>query len=395
MASGRTYRIDDGRKGLAVLGSTGSIGRNTLEVVRRHPERFRVVSLCAGTNITLLKEQIQEFKPEFVSVLTRESAEELRREYGGSVRVGYGMEGTIEAGTYESVDLTVSAISGASGLVPTISAIRAGKDIALANKETLVMAGYIVMEEARRRKVRLLPVDSEHSAIFQALAGHRKEDIKRIILTASGGPFLRLPLKSLEKVTPDEALRHPNWRMGKKITIDSATLMNKGLEVIEARWLFDVSHRRIEVFIHPQSVVHSMVEYIDGSIVAQMGSADMRGPIAYALSYPERIESGVHSLDLINARFEFMSPEKDRFPCLELAYMAIERGGGVPAVLNAADEVAVDSFLEGRIGFTDIYRVIREVLEMDVPSRAQSIEDILNADLWARRKAEEVIRGMG
>jgi 1-deoxy-D-xylulose-5-phosphate reductoisomerase len=382
----------DRMRGVAILGSTGSIGRSTLEVIRRHPGRFMVVTLAAGTNTELLKRQIEEFGPEFVSVMTEEAAVAIKRVFGSKVEVGFGLEGSSRAATHEGADITVSAIVGAAGLMPTLAAIRAGKDIALANKETLVAAGLIVMEEVRKQGVRLLPVDSEHSAVFQILQGHRREDIRRIILTASGGPFLNLPLHGLESATPEEALKHPNWKMGKRITIDSATLMNKGFEVIEARWLFDVPPEKISVYIHPQSIVHSMVEYIDGSIVAQMGSSDMKGPIAYALSYPERVEAGVENFPLAGRKLEFMEPESERFPSLALAYNALSSGGTFPAVLNAADEVAVESFLERRIPFTGIYRTIAEVLERHSPGRADSVEDILEADRWARGMAEGVVK---
>lgn len=381
-----------GVKGIAVLGSTGSIGRSTLEVMRRHPGSFRVVTLAAGTNVELLKAQVQEFRPAFVSVLTEEASGSLKSYIDASTEVGFGLEGAERAATYEGVDITVSAIVGAAGLLPTLAAIRAGKDVALANKETLVAAGPIVMEEVRKNGVRLLPVDSEHSAVFQALLGHRREDIKRIILTASGGPFLNRPIQELDGATPDEALKHPNWDMGRRITVDSATLMNKGFEVIEARWLFDVPLEKIVVYIHPQSIVHSMVEYIDGSIMAQMGSSDMKGPIAYALSYPERVDSGAESLSLAGETFEFMEPEPGRFPALELAYKALEQGGTSPAVLNAADEVAVESFLERRMPFTGIYRTIAEVLTMHTPKDARTVEDVLEADRWARNTAEGVVK---
>lgn len=374
-------------KGLAILGSTGSIGRNTLEVVRRHPERFKVVSLAAGANIGLLKKQIEEFSPLFVSALTRELELEIKRTFGKRLKTGSGAEGPIQAACHDEVDMAVSAISGASGLLPTIAAIRAGKDIALANKETLVMAGPVVMDEVRRNGVRLLPVDSEHSAIFQALTGHNAADVRRIILTASGGPFLKASFKSLKAATPRQALNHPRWKMGRKISVDSATLMNKGLEVIEAAFMFGLPAGRISVCIHPQSIVHSMVEYIDGSIVAQLSTTDMKGPIAYALSYPERIASGIRNLDLKGLILEFKDPEPRRFPCLSLAYDALKAGGTMPAALNAADEVAVEMFLKKRIGFTDIFKVIAGVLDAFKPQALRSVEDAIEADRLARLKA--------
>jgi 1-deoxy-D-xylulose-5-phosphate reductoisomerase len=381
-------------KRLAILGSTGSIGRSTLDVVRRRPDRFKVVALAAGNNTALVKEQTEEFAPEFVSVLTGEAAGELRKSLSVPVEVGYGEEGVLRAAGFDGVDMAVAAISGAAGLVPTLKAIRAGKDIALANKETLVCAGPLVMEEVKKAGVSLLPVDSEHSAVFQALAGHGVSDVQRIVLTASGGPFLNLPIEELNSVTPEEALKHPRWSMGRKITVDSATMMNKGLEVIEARWLFGIDPDRISVVVHPQSIVHSLVEYADGSMVAQLGATDMRGPIAYALSYPERVDAGVPRLDLSGLTLEFSEPEPERYPCLALAYTALRQGGTMPAVLNAADEVAVDMFLKGFISFTDIFRVIREVFDLYAPKVISSLENVLEDDAWARQKAGQVIKSM-
>lgn len=374
-------------KRISILGSTGSIGRSTLDVVRMHPERFRVVSLAAGNNITVLKEQVEEFRPSFVSVADRETAEALKGSLTVPVEVGFAAEGAARAAAFDGAAMCVAAISGAAGLLPTMAAIRAGVDIALANKETLVLAGGLVMDEVRRQGIRLLPVDSEHSAVYQSMAGHRPEDIRRIILTASGGPFLRTPVSDFAKITPDEALRHPKWKMGRKITVDSATLVNKGLEVIEARWLFGVPPDKISVVIHPQSIVHSMVEYVDGSVMAQMGSPDMKGPIAYALSWPERIDSGTPALDFRGLSLEFLEPEPERFPCLALAYEALKAGGTAPAVLNAADEVAVELFLEGALPFTGIHRVITEVMEKAGSREVRCIEDILEADRLARETA--------
>ncbi|MBI5587090.1 MAG: 1-deoxy-D-xylulose-5-phosphate reductoisomerase [Deltaproteobacteria bacterium] len=384
--------MDTGQKALAVLGSTGSIGRNTLEVVRANPLKFTVASLAAGNNLELLKEQALEFKPSFVSVATPEAAQELRSSLPSAVTVGYGVDGAVEAATLEVVEMVLSAISGSSGLIPTMAAIKGGKDIALANKETLVMAGPLVMAEVKKRGVRLLPVDSEHSAVFQSLTGHRRCDIKRIILTASGGPFLKTPAEALATVTPAEALRHPKWKMGRKISVDSATLVNKGLEVIEASYLFELPPSKISVAIHPQSIVHSMVEYIDGSIVAQMSNPDMKGPIAYALSYPERIEAGTPPLNLSGLTLEFMEPDAERFPCLGLSYEALRMGGSATAVLNAADEVAVEMFLKGGLSFTEIYRVVSEVLGRHRASEINSIDDVLEADAWARDAARGLIK---
>ncbi len=382
-------------KHLAILGSTGSIGVNTLDIVRQFPEQFKVISLSAGLNIDLLKEQILQFQPSLVSVLNREVAERLQHGLiGVKVEVVHGVEGLIRVATHPEVTLVVSAMVGAVGLIPTLSAIKTGKSIALANKEPLVMAGKIVMEEAKNNGVQILPIDSEHSAIFQSLVGHRKEDIRRLILTASGGPFLNLPLSKLHDVTVQDALNHPHWEMGKKITIDSASLMNKGLEVIEAHWLFDIPVEKIMVRIHPQSIIHSMVEYIDGSIICQMGIADMRIPIAYALSFPKRMNLQLSPLDLSRVGpLTFSDPDPEKFPCLRLAYQSIEIGETLPAVLNAANEVAVNAFLEGSIQFTEIPFIIQRVMEAHEVKKVQMIEDILKADQWAREKAKLIIEG--
>jgi 1-deoxy-D-xylulose-5-phosphate reductoisomerase len=382
-------------KRLTILGSTGSIGVNTLDVVRQFPDRFDVIGLSAGLNIKLLKEQILRFKPRIVSVLSREAAGDLQKDLAGiEVEVVYGVEGLIRVATHPEATQVVSAIVGAVGLIPTLSAIKTGKSIALANKESLVMAGKIVMEEVRKNGVQILPVDSEHSAIFQALLGHRKEDIRRLILTASGGPFHQHSISRLHEVTVKDALNHPHWEMGKKITIDSASLMNKGLEVIEAHWLFDVPVERIVVWIHPQSVVHSMVEYIDGSIIGQMGIADMRIPISYALSFPKRMNLKLPSLDLSQTGpLTFSPPDPEKFPCLRLAYQSIEIGETMPVILNATNEVAVNGFLEGRIKFTDIPILIQRVMEAHEVKTARTIEDILRADQWAREKAKTIIEG--
>jgi len=382
-------------KRLAILGSTGSIGVNTLDIVRQFPERFEVISLSAGLNTQLLKEQILQFRPKMVSVLNKELSEALQRELPGiSVKIVHGVEGLIQVATHPEVDQVVSAIVGAVGLIPTLSAIKTGKSIALANKEPLVMAGKIVMEEAKRSQSQILPVDSEHSAIFQALLGHRKEDVHRLILTASGGPFLSLPFSRLHEVTVKEALRHPHWEMGKKITIDSASLMNKGLEVIEAHWLFNIPVEKIVVFIHPQSVIHSMVEYIDGSIITQMGITDMRIPISYALSFPERLNLNLPPLDLQKSEaLTFSLPDPERFPCLKLAYRSIEIGETMPTILNAANEVAVSAFLEGSLKFTEIPLLLQRVMEEHEVKPFHTIEDILKADHWARERSKAFLEG--
>ncbi len=381
-------------KRLAVLGSTGSIGVNTLDIVRQFPDRFKVVSLSAGQNIQLLKKQILQFRPKVVSLLNKGLSDALRNDVALPVEIVHGVEGLIQVATHPDVDHVVSALVGAVGLIPTLAAIKAGKPVALANKEALVMAGKIVMEEARRNKVQILPVDSEHSAIFQALLGHRKEDVRRIILTASGGPFLKMALHALDGVSAKEALHHPNWEMGRKITIDSASLMNKGLEVIEAHWLFDTPVEKIDVQIHPQSVVHSMVEYVDGSIVAQMGITDMRVPISYALSFPYRLPLNLPHLNLFEkGELTFFPPDPERFPCLGLAYASLEIGETMPAVLNAANEVAVNAFLEGSIKFTDLPLLIRQVMNEHEVKPVQTIEDVLKADQWARERTKSILQG--
>ncbi len=380
-------------KRLAVLGSTGSIGVNTLDIAGRFENEFKVMALSAGTNIRLLRKQIERFNPKVVSVLNEALANTLKREISPrKTEVFFGVEGLIQIASLPEIDLVVSALVGAAGLIPTISAIKAKKSIALANKESLVMAGKIIIEEARENGVTILPVDSEHSAIFQALVGRSKDEVKRIILTASGGPFLNLPYEKMKEVTAKEALHHPTWDMGRKVSIDSASLMNKGLEVIEARWLFGVSTEQIAVQIHPQSVVHSMVEYIDGSIAAQMGITDMRIPISYALSYPKRLRLDLPPLDLYHMDgLTFLPPDIERFPCLRLAYRSMEMGETMPAVLNAANEVAVNSFLEGIIKFTDIPQVVEKVMENHQVSPLTTLDDALRADQRAREKTKELI----
>ncbi|MFV0438234.1 MAG: 1-deoxy-D-xylulose-5-phosphate reductoisomerase [Desulfopila sp.] len=384
-------------KRIALLGSTGSIGANVLEVVRQFPEKYRIASLAAGRNVSLLADQVIEFQPELISVLDSQGAAELRRllPRRWRERIVYGSDGNLQAAAIADADFTVSAIVGAAGLLPTLAAIRAGKPVGLANKETLVMAGKIVMDQAMRHKVPILPVDSEHSAIFQALAAGRRQDVAKIILTASGGPFRNTGEDELARVSCEQALNHPNWAMGPKITIDSATLMNKGLEVIEARWLFDMTAEAIEVVIHPQSVVHSLVEYHDGSVIAQMGIPDMRIPIAYALSYPERLPLQLTPLRLTQcAQLEFHPPRHSCFPALGLAFAALRSGGVAPAVLNAANEVAVAAFLQRRIAFVKITQTVANTLERVHTGSEDSLDDILAADMTARRVAEECIRAL-
>lgn len=381
-------------KKITVLGSTGSIGVSALDVVEKNPRRFRVVALAAGKNIKLLQKQIEKFRPLKVSVTDDQSASELRNLLPPKIRtkIFTSAEGLQEVASFSGSDIVVSAISGAAGLLPTLAAINAGKDIALANKETMVMAGDIVTKKAKEKKINILPVDSEHSAIFQCLQGQEHKNINKIILTASGGPFFKYKTNELKKVTVGQALKHPNWKMGKKITVDSASMMNKGLEVIEAKWLFALEMDKIEILIHPQSVVHSMVELIDGSVLAQLGIPDMRTPIAYALTYPERMENDLQHLDLIKTNnLEFHKPDIKKFPCLRLAYEAGICGGTMPAVLNAANEIAVGAFLGEKIKFVDLPVIIDKVLGKHNPVIKPSLEDILQADNWARVRTKELI----
>ncbi|MCB2215022.1 1-deoxy-D-xylulose-5-phosphate reductoisomerase [Desulfofustis glycolicus] len=383
-------------KHLAVLGSTGSIGVNVLSIVRQFPERFRIVGLAAGTNVSLLAEQVVAFQPDLVSVIDEYHAEKLAallpEDWCG--RIVYGVEGATQVAACESADMTISAVVGAAGLLPTIAAIEAGKDIGLANKETLVLAGRLVMNKVRQNRVQLLPIDSEHSAIFQALEAGRREDVARIILTASGGPFLERSVEQLQHVSCDEALNHPNWSMGKKISIDSATLMNKGLEVIEARWLFDMDPEAINVVVHPQSIVHSLVEFRDGSVLAQLGIPDMKIPIAYALSYPERMALQLKQLNLWQCdNLVFREPDFQRFPALRLAYEALGRGGTAPAVLNGANEVAVAAFLARRISFLRISAIVEQTLAQETGGSDTDLSDLLAADRAARQCAEALIAG--
>lgn len=389
-------------KRLAILGATGSIGEQTLAVAEAFPERFRVTALAAGRRVGKLAEQARRLRPELVAVADAEAAGALRAALGAEApKIEWGDAG-LEAVAVHDADLVVSALVGAVGLRPTLAAIRAGRDVALANKEVLVMAGALVLREARARGVRLLPVDSEHSAVFQALAGQRREDLRRIVLTASGGPFRTWPAARIAAASVEQALAHPNWTMGPKITVDSATLMNKGLEVIEARWLFDLPPERVDVVVHPQSVVHSFVEMIDGSWLAQLGVPDMRAPIAVALAWPERLPllaaggplADLARLDLVAAaRLDFEVPDRERFPCLDLAYAALAAGESAPAVLNAANEVAVAAFLAGRIGFPEIAATNAAVLDAHrtraTGAALRDVDDVLETDAWARARARE------
>ena len=385
-------------KHLSILGSTGSIGTNVLNIVEMFPHQFKVKALAAGKNVSLLARQIERFKPEVVAVFDDERARELKSclSSATSLDILSGDDGYCEAASHAGVDMTVTALVGAAGLKPTLAAIETGITIALANKETLVMAGDFVMAAAAEKGVKIFPIDSEHSAIFQCLQGQRKEDMDRILLTASGGPFLNKPGDEFKDITRDEALKHPNWQMGPKITIDSATLMNKGLEVLEARCLFDVSHEMIEVVIHPQSIIHSMVAFKDGSVIAQLGIPDMKGAIAYALSYPQRLPIQ-QPLPKFNAgqALTFQEPDLEKFPCLAMAFAACETGGSLPAVLNAANEVAVHGFLKQVIGFIDIPRVIRQTMKKHVVAANPDLAEILAADSWAREYAQNEITGLG
>ena len=379
-------------KRIAILGSTGSIGCSSLRVIEAHPEAYQVTALAAGKNVDLLAEQIRKFSPLVVAVLGDEEAESLKKRLDGGhkTKIVSGRDGFNHLATLEEVDTVISAITGAAGLVPTIAAIQAGKNIALANKETMVMAGPLVIEEVRRRGVTLLPVDSEHSAIFQCLQGHRRDDVRRVILTASGGPFRDFSYEEMGRVSPEQALKHPNWNMGPKITVDSATLMNKGLELIEARWLFGLDIHQIHILIHPQSVIHSMVEYKDGSILAQMGIPDMITPISYALSYPRHVDTMLPALDLERVgTLRFMKPDTGKFRCLELALQAAGIGESMPAVLNGANEVAVELFLRGRIGFLEIPSLIEKTMKAHTSFVIDSIEKVMEADAWARQRAAE------
>jgi 1-deoxy-D-xylulose-5-phosphate reductoisomerase len=380
-------------KSIIILGSTGSIGTNALDIVRRFPDDFRVIGLTAGGNIEKLEAQIRMFRPHAVAVSTKTAASLLRDRCADlQVEILPGEEGIAQVAAMPGAELVISAIVGAAGLVPTLAAIRSGKHIALANKEPMVMAGKLMQAEARKHGVRIFPVDSEHSAIFQALEGHRRQDVRRLILTASGGALWTLTKDQLQDVTPERALQHPNWKMGAKITIDSATLMNKGLEVVEARWLFDIDTSRIDVLIHRESIIHSLVEYEDRSMLAQLGLPDMRTPISYAMRYPERLPLDLPSLDLTEiGKLTFDKPDHDRFPCLSLGYESLRVGGTMPAAMNAANEVAVEAFLNGGIRFVEIPEIIRHTMEAHSYRDLVDLEDALEADRWAREKASSLV----
>ncbi len=382
-------------KRIAILGSTGSIGTSTLKIVEAYPDLFQVVSLAAGNNLDLVFEQTVRWKPRLVSIATESAAEQLRSQLKRAgltnVRVVSGTAGTVEAATLEDVDFVVSAIVGVSGLKATSEAVRAGKTIGLANKETMVAAGELVMAEARRRGKPILPIDSEHNAIHQAMRGGRLKEVERVWLTASGGPFLRTPKAEFESITVEQALNHPTWKMGRRITIDSATLMNKGFEVIEACRLFDLPAEKVSVIVHPQSTIHSMVEFVDGSLLAQLSVTDMRLPILYALTFPDRVASNLRFPVEKMTHLDFQPPDLEKFPCLALAYEAAKAGGSKSIAINAADEIAVTAFLEGGIPFTGIADTIRDVLNRTPLTHPESIEKVLEADAAARAMAREYV----
>ena len=383
-------------KRIAILGSTGSIGTSTLKIVEAYPELFEVVSLAAGSNLDLVTEQTLRWRPKLVSVATEEAAVALRHRLSqaraNGVKVVFGTEGTVEAATLDEVDFVVSAIVGVGGLKATYEAVKAGKSIGLANKETMVAAGELITAEARKQGKPILPIDSEHNAIHQAMRGGRLQEVEKVWLTASGGPFLHTPREEFDRITVEQALNHPTWKMGRRITIDSATLMNKGFEVIEACRLFDLPPSRVEVIVHPQSTIHSMVEFTDGSILAQLSVTDMRLPILYAMTYPDRVPSNLRFPVLELKRLDFYPPDFNKFPCLSLAYEAAEKGGTKSIALNAADEVAVAAFLEGGIGFTEIPAIIRHVIHETPMGHPESIEVVLSADEAARDLARNRIQ---
>jgi 1-deoxy-D-xylulose-5-phosphate reductoisomerase len=383
-------------KRLALVGSTGSIGQNTLRVVEHLPDRFSVFALAANSGVERLAEQTAACRPKVVAITDKGRVDDFCR-HCRDLRVSppevvTGDEGLRQITSAADVDIVVSAAVGAAGLRPTYSAVAAGKTVALANKESMVIGGELLRTTARKTGAKIIPVDSEHSAVDQCLRSGQRGEVRRLILTASGGPFRETPAEQFPRLTPEQALRHPTWQMGRRITIDSATLMNKGLEVIEARWLFDIPPEKIDIIVHPQSVVHSMVEYVDGSVVAQLGTADMRTPIQYALTYPERLETSVAALDWTTVpRLDFVPPDRQKFPCIGLAYQSIRMGGTAPAVLNAADEIAVGAFLEQKIPFSDIPNVISAALEAHKLQSANGLESILEADSWAREHARQML----
>ena len=380
-------------KNISILGSTGSIGTQTLEVISCFPDKFKVVGLSAGNNIDLLAKQATQFRPDMLSIKSESNIGELKSKLNDdNIDIFFGEQGASNVASHPDADLVVSAMVGASGLKPTIAAIKAGNDIALANKETLVMAGKLITEEAKIRDVNIIPVDSEHSAIYQVIKILDRKHLKRIILTASGGPFLNTHAEEMNNISVASALNHPTWKMGKKITIDSATLMNKCFEIIEAKWLFDLSDDMISVWIHPQSIIHSMVEFIDGSIISQMGLPDMKIPISYSLNYPDRLNLKIDNASPSNfTNLEFKEVDTAKFPSINYAFYALKESGTLPAVMNAANEVAVLEFLEGNISFTKILDTVKKVMDLHDNSTEYNYNTIIDSDLWARNKAKEVI----
>ena len=381
-------------KNISVLGSTGSIGRSSLEVIDKLSHRFKVVGLTAGRNTQLLEKQVEKFRPKIVSLERKEEAEDLRRKFRGkSIKVTFAQEGAEEVASFSENDIVISAITGIDGLRPTLAAVREGKKVALANKESMVVAGPLIQDMIRKFGAQLIPVDSEHSGVFQCLAKEEMENVKKVILTASGGPFFSKSSSEMNDITLEEALNHPRWKMGKKVTIDSATLMNKGLELIEARWLFGLEPRQLGILIHPQSIVHSLVEMSDGSVLAQLGPTDMKLPIQYALTYPEREGSLLPSLDLSEIKaLEFYKVNVEKFPIIKLARLALEEGESFPIALNAANEVVVSAFLEQRIKFMDISDAVTEIVENHQKRKAQSLEDIFDVDRETRRVSLDLLK---
>ena len=379
-------------KKISLLGSTGSIGTNVLDVIERNPEKFQILGMSAGNNVDLFAKQIRKFKPRVVALFDTKKIPTLKERIADlDIEILSGEEGTIAVATLPEADVVVSGVMGSAGLLPAIHALKAGKNLALANKETLVIAGELVLREAKKTNSQIIPIDSEHSAIFQVLNGEKKERIKKIILTASGGPFRTFSSSQMETVTVKDALKHPNWDMGAKITIDSSTMMNKGLEYIEAKWLFGVN-TPVEIIVHAQSIIHSMIEFVDTSIMAQLGIPDMRVPIAYALTYPDRFECDLPSLDLTTmGNLTFEAPDFERFPCLRLAIDAMEIGKTMPAVLNAANEIAVQAFLDELISYKDIAELIRMVMQNHNPSPLKELQDVLIADRWAREETTKLV----
>ena len=379
-------------KKISLLGSTGSIGTNVLDVIERNPEQFQILGMSAGNNVDLFAKQIRKFKPRVVALFDTKKIPTLKERIADlDIEILSGEEGTIAVATLPEADVVVSGVMGSAGLLPAIHALKSGKNLALANKETLVIAGELVLREAKKTNSQIIPIDSEHSAIFQVLNGEKKERIKKIILTASGGPFRTFSFDQMETVTVKDALKHPNWDMGAKITIDSSTMMNKGLEYIEAKWLFGVN-TPVEIIVHAQSIIHSMIEFVDTSILAQLGIPDMRVPIAYALTYPDRFECDLPSLDLTTmGNLTFEAPDFERFPCLRLAIDAMEIGKTMPAVLNAANEIAVQAFLDELISYKDIAELIRMVMQNHNPSPLKELQDVLIADRWAREETTKLV----